>query len=124
MSRLCATAFRKCSREPSQRSRCFTTAGDRAANQPLSEIGGECVFTGELERALHAGEIDFAVHSLKDLPIGASGGLVPCPSALVLLLSAVEDLDAATVASILKIPEGTVRSRLHLARRQLMKALW
>src|SRR5216684_7146047 len=42
----------------------------------------------------------------------------------VILLSAVEDLDAATVAAILKIPQGTVRSRLHLARRQLMKTLW
>src|SRR6266404_9794648 len=42
----------------------------------------------------------------------------------VLLLSAMEDLDAATVAAILNIPEGTVRSRLHLARRRLMKTLW
>ena len=42
----------------------------------------------------------------------------------VLLLSAVEDLDAATVGAILKIPEGTVRSRLHAARRLLMKTLW
>jgi hydroxymethylbilane synthase len=56
--------------------RCFTTAGDRAADRPLSELGGEGVFTSELERALHAGEIDFAVHSLKDLPIGAGEGLV------------------------------------------------
>jgi len=42
----------------------------------------------------------------------------------VLLLSAVEGLETATVAAILKIPEGTVRSRLHLARRQLMKTVW
>jgi RNA polymerase sigma-70 factor (ECF subfamily) len=39
----------------------------------------------------------------------------------VLLLSAIEDLDAASIGAILKIPEGTVRSRLHLARRQLLK---
>ena len=42
----------------------------------------------------------------------------------VLLLSAVQGLDARAVAAILKIPEGTVRSRLHLARRQLLKTLW
>ncbi len=41
----------------------------------------------------------------------------------VLLLSAVEGLDARSVAAIVKIPEGTVRSRLHQARRQLLRAL-
>lgn len=41
-----------------------------------------------------------------------------------LLLSAVEGLDSRGVAEILDIPEGTVRSRLHLARRQLLKTLW
>ncbi len=41
-----------------------------------------------------------------------------------LLLSAVQGLDVRTVAMILKVPEGTVRSRLHLARRQLLKTLW
>ena len=41
-----------------------------------------------------------------------------------LLLSAVQGLDVRTVAIILKVPEGTVRSRLHLARRQLLKTLW
>lgn len=42
----------------------------------------------------------------------------------VLLLSAVQGLDARAVAAILEIPEGTVRSRLHLARQQLWKVLW
>ena len=41
-----------------------------------------------------------------------------------LLLSAVQGLDVRTVAMILKVPEGTVRSRLCLARRQLLKTLW
>lgn len=41
----------------------------------------------------------------------------------VLLLSAIEELDARSVAAILEIPEGTVRSRLYLARRQLLQAL-
>jgi RNA polymerase sigma-70 factor (ECF subfamily) len=42
----------------------------------------------------------------------------------VLLLRAVDGLDCADIAGILGIPEGTVRSRLFLARRQLMKALF
>lgn len=41
----------------------------------------------------------------------------------VLLLSAVQELSTRDVAAILRIPEGTVRSRLHLARKQLLKAL-
>lgn len=39
----------------------------------------------------------------------------------VLLLSAVEGLETRAVAAILEIPEGTVRSRLHLARKQLLR---
>jgi RNA polymerase sigma-70 factor (ECF subfamily) len=40
-----------------------------------------------------------------------------------LLLSAVQGLDARTVGIILNVPEATVRSRLYLARRQLLKTL-
>ena len=39
----------------------------------------------------------------------------------VLLLSAVESLDSRSVAALLEIPEGTVRSRLHLARKHLLR---
>jgi hydroxymethylbilane synthase len=46
----------------------FTTQGDRKIDQPLPQIGGKGVFTLELENALRSGEIDLAVHSLKDLP--------------------------------------------------------
>ncbi|MBA2525081.1 MAG: hydroxymethylbilane synthase [Pyrinomonadaceae bacterium] len=43
------------------------TTGD-VKTEPLSVIGGQGVFTKELEDALLAGQIDLAVHSLKDLP--------------------------------------------------------
>jgi len=55
--------------------RSFTTSGDRQIDRPLPDIGGKGVFTEELENALRAGEIDLAVHSLKDLPIEAAPGL-------------------------------------------------
>ncbi len=42
---------------------------------------------------------------------------------LVLLLSAVEGMDAREVAAVLGIPAGTVRSRLHLARKRLLEAV-
>jgi len=46
----------------------FVTHGDRVLDRPLPEIGGKGVFTAELESALREGQIDLAVHSLKDLP--------------------------------------------------------
>jgi hydroxymethylbilane synthase len=52
------------------------TAGDRVREVPLSQIGGDGVFTKEIERALLAGEVDVAVHSLKDLPTTDVPGLV------------------------------------------------
>ena len=53
----------------------FTTRGDRDLDRPLPEIGGQGVFTEELERALQAGEIALAVHSLKDLPTAQPASL-------------------------------------------------
>ncbi|MBN94563.1 MAG: hydroxymethylbilane synthase [Deltaproteobacteria bacterium] len=53
----------------------FSTRGDRIQDRPLPEIGGKGLFTEELERALHEGEIDVAVHSLKDLPTDSPSGL-------------------------------------------------
>jgi hydroxymethylbilane synthase len=50
--------------------RPIETQGDRTqgSGQPLPEIGGKGLFTTELEEALRRGELDLAVHSLKDLP--------------------------------------------------------
>jgi hydroxymethylbilane synthase len=43
------------------------TTGDRIQDRPLAEIGGKALWTKELDRALFAGEIDIAVHSMKDV---------------------------------------------------------
>ncbi|MBS2535572.1 hydroxymethylbilane synthase [Catenulispora sp. NF23] len=51
-----------------------TTYGD-TSRESLSVIGGTGVFVNALRDALYAGEIDFAVHSLKDLPTAAPEGL-------------------------------------------------
>ena len=56
--------------------RFISTAGDRDPETPLPEIGGKGLFTEDLERALRAGDIDVAVHSLKDLPADLPGGLM------------------------------------------------
>jgi RNA polymerase sigma-70 factor (ECF subfamily) len=49
-------------------------------------------------------------------------GRLPKKLRAVVLLSAVEELDTRDIAGVLRIPEGTVRSRLHLARKSLLKA--
>lgn len=56
--------------------RIIQTEGDIKTDRPLAEIGGKGVFVKELERALQRGEIDLAVHSLKDVPAVLADGLV------------------------------------------------
>ncbi len=56
--------------------RIITTSGDRIVDRPLPEIGGKGLFTSELEAALRLGEAHVAVHSLKDLPVEDSAGIV------------------------------------------------
>jgi hydroxymethylbilane synthase len=53
----------------------ITTHGD-VSSEPLASMGGVGVFVNALREALLAGEIDFAVHSLKDLPTADPPGLV------------------------------------------------
>lgn len=57
-----------------------TTAGDRSS-APLTVLGGTGVFVSALREALMGGEIDLAVHSLKDLPTYPQAGitLAACP---------------------------------------------
>ncbi len=46
----------------------FKTSGDTIIDRRLDQVGGKGLFTAELEAGILRGEIDFAVHSLKDLP--------------------------------------------------------
>src|SRR5438309_652726 len=43
------------------------TTGDKVQDKPLADIGGKALWTKELDRALMAGEVDFCVHSMKDV---------------------------------------------------------
>jgi hydroxymethylbilane synthase len=53
----------------------ITTQGD-VKTAPLGQIGGQGLFTKEIQRALLDGRVDLAVHSLKDLPTAPVEGLV------------------------------------------------
>lgn len=52
------------------------TSGDRVHDAPLAQLGGDGVFTKEIQRALLDRQVDVAVHSLKDLPTEPVPGLV------------------------------------------------
>jgi len=54
--------------------RGITTQGDRVLDQPLAEIGGKGLFIQEIETAMLEGRADFAVHSLKDMPMEMAPG--------------------------------------------------
>lgn len=54
----------------------MTTTGDNILDTALSKIGEKSLFTRELEMALLTDEVDFVVHSLKDVPTELPAGLV------------------------------------------------
>ncbi|WP_163848652.1 hydroxymethylbilane synthase [Pseudooceanicola aestuarii] len=54
----------------------ISTSGDRIQDRPLKEVGGKGLFTREIEQAMITGEIDIAVHSMKDMPVLQPSGLV------------------------------------------------
>lgn len=55
--------------------RVIKTSGDRFQTIPIGKIGSKGVFIKEIEDALLDGEIDLAVHSMKDLPTETHEGL-------------------------------------------------
>ena len=76
----------------------ITTQGDQQTGA-LNALGGEGLFTKELERALLAQDVDFAVHSLKDLPTESVEGL---KLAAVPLRASAADVLVSNVAKSLK----------------------
>ncbi len=51
------------------------TSGDKILDVPLAKVGGKGLFVKEIEEALLRGEIDLAVHSMKDVPTALPDGL-------------------------------------------------
>ncbi|MBA3028921.1 MAG: hydroxymethylbilane synthase [Desulfobacteraceae bacterium] len=51
------------------------TRGDKILDVPLAKVGGKGLFVKEIEEALMAGQVDLAVHSMKDMPADIPEGL-------------------------------------------------
>lgn len=97
------------------------TTGDRILDRALSEAGGKGLFTKEIEEALLAGTIDFAVHSSKDMPTLLPDGLVfdhflPREDVRDVFIS-------RKYASLADMPAGSVVGTASLRRQALVKRL-
>ena len=98
----------------------IVTTGDKILDVPLAKIGGKGLFTKELENAMLSGEIDLAVHSLKDMPTELPEGL---------MLAAITDRADASDAfvslrykSLDALPQGAKVGTSSLRRRaQILK---
>ena len=93
----------------------MTTKGDRILDAPLAKIGGKGLFTKELETAMLAGEIDLAVHSLKDMPTEIPEGLVI--SAVTKRLDGGDALVSSKYPSLAELPPGARVGTSSLRRR-------
>lgn len=98
----------------------IVTTGDKILDVPLAQIGGKGLFTKELEVAMLAGEIDMAVHSLKDMPTELPSGLI-----LAATTQRVDPHDAfvsCKYADLADLPTGAVVGTSSLRRKaQLLK---
>ena len=93
------------------------TLGDKKADTPLHEIGGQGIFVKEVQRAVLDGHADIAVHSAKDLPSEQQAGLVI--AAFTERRTANDALVGSTLdglASGATVATGSVRRRAQLAR--------
>lgn len=88
------------------RAEIIRTRGDRVRDRPLAAIGEKGLFVKEIEHALRAGEIDAAVHSLKDLP----SALAPefTLAAVPERASPADCLVAPAYGSLSALPEGAI----------------
>jgi len=97
------------------------TTGDKILDRPLAEVGGKGLFTKEIEEALLSGEIDLAVHSMKDMQTELPDGLT---IGAVLEREDVRDaFISLKYASLAEMPTGAVVGTSSLRRQAQVKRL-
>ena len=98
----------------------MTTRGDQILDRTLSKVGGKGLFVKELEVAMEEGRADFAVHSLKDVPMELPEGFE-----LAAVLEREDPRDAFVsndYASLADLPAGAVVGTSSLRRQALISA--
>lgn len=99
----------------------LSTKGDRITDRSLALIGGKGLFTEEIEAQLASGELDFAVHSSKDMPTKLPEGLH-----LSAFLPREDIRDAfigRTAKRLLDLPQGATVGSASLRRQALIRRL-
>ncbi len=99
----------------------LSTTGDRVVDRSLSEIGGKGMFTLELEEQLAAGDLDFAVHSSKDMPTKLPDGLY-----ISAYLPREDFRDAfigRTAPTLTALPDGATVGTASLRRQALIRRI-
>jgi hydroxymethylbilane synthase len=91
------------------------TAGDTTTQVPLHEIGGQGVFVRALDDAILAGDIDCAVHSMKDIPAYRPSGLI---TAAILKRDSAADFIAyrGSLGAVRVVGTSSTRRRAQLLR--------
>ena len=98
----------------------IVTTGDKILDVPLAKIGGKGLFTKELENAMLSGEIDLAVHSLKDMPTELPEGLML--AAITIRADASDAFVSLRYNSLDELPQGAKVGTSSLRRRaQILK---
>lgn len=97
----------------------ITTTGDKILDAPLAKIGGKGLFVKEIEEALLRGEIDLAVHSLKDVPMNLPEGLVL--GAITERESPFDVLISREGKTLEELPEGSIVGTSSLRRQVQIK---
>ena len=99
----------------------IVTKGDRILDVPLAQIGGKGLFTKEIEEDLLSGEVDLAVHSLKDMPTVLPEGL--CLTAITERANVGDAFVSNKYNSFAELPLGAVVCTSSLRRKaQLLAA--
>jgi hydroxymethylbilane synthase len=97
----------------------ITTSGDRLKDKPLRDFGGKGLFTKEIDEALLLGDVDMAVHSMKDLETGLPAAL--CIAAILPRADVRDAFISPKAASLGELPPGSVVGTSSLRRQAQVK---
>ena len=99
----------------------ITTSGDRLKDQPLRDFGGKGLFTKEIDEALLRGDVDMAVHSMKDLETDLPAGI--CIAAILPRADVRDAFISPKAPSLAELPPGSVVGTSSLRRGAQLKRL-